>query len=139
MTTNDDDLKQEAHRLADSVEELATDGRKYWNEIGKLNSRNRRLIIGLAIGLTLDILLSVLLAVGYHRIDTNENMINQVATRVNFSQTVTRQQVLCPLYKILLGLQDPRAAAQFASGPAAYNQVFVQLRASYAILNCGGQ
>lgn len=139
MTINDESLSQQAGRLADSVDQLTTDGKTYWNAIGKLNSRNRRLIVALAIGLTLDILLSVFLAIGYHRIDANENSINQVATKVNFSETVTRQQVLCPLYKILMGLQSPKAAQNYVGGAAAYNQVFVQLRESYTILNCGGQ
>src|ERR1700743_324975 len=103
-TSNDDSLSREAHRLADSVERISNDGKKYWNEISKLNRRNRRVIVGLAIGLTLDIILSLLLALGYNKIANNEQAINGVARKVDFSQTVTRQQVLCPLYKILMGL-----------------------------------
>lgn len=57
------------------------------------------------------------------------NVIQQVQER-------TSQQVLCPLFRLLIGFQRESARAAYPLGPAAYDTALAQMRQSFQALNC---
>jgi hypothetical protein len=91
--------------------------------------RNRRMIIALSVSFLLDISLTVFLVLLAQQQTHNTSAIQEVQTR-------TSQQVLCPLYKLLVESDNPRAAANYPQGSAVYNEAMTQIRRSYVVLQC---
>lgn len=130
MATNDDTtaLAAQAEALTQSVATLT-------RAADRLNRRTRRSEI--AIGMTIlsflfDITLTILLYVGLH----DQQTVTQQIQAVQANGAVVRQDVLCPLYQLLLSSESPQARAAYPHGTAAYDQAFATLRAGKSALNC---
>lgn len=129
MTTNDTAaLAAQAEALTQSVATLA-------HSADRLNKRTRRseIIIGLTVlSFLFDITLTILLYVGLH----DQQDATRTIQAVQANGAVVRQQVLCPLYQLLISSESPQARAAYPHGPAAYDQAFATLRAGKSALNC---
>lgn len=134
--TNSEDLNKIGLDLAKSVERLTTESDDHFAKIQKTYRLNRRLIYAVVIGLVLDITVSIFLAVGFVQLGSTQDGLQHVTDRIDFSQTVTRRQVLCPLYRTFLASDSPEARAAFQGGQAKYDQLFDQLNRSYNALDC---
>jgi len=112
-------LREEIGSLADAVGKLAS--RQTVAELAQHSAtRTRRLVAGLAVSLALEMLLT-----GY-LVWTN--------ARVNAVQQRTSNEVLCPLYELFLRSYHPEV--QPAEKLAEYEDSFVVIRRSYAVLDC---
>lgn len=131
-----EDLAIQAKELTETVDRLNKDSVQHFKDMERMSKLNTRLVFGTIIGLFLDVTLTILLAFQGHQVSINEHQITQVTDRLNFSQTVTRKQVLCPLYKTFLASKSTEGAANFPQGAAAYMKLFAQLQNSYDVLDC---
>lgn len=104
--------------LTDSVTQLQVTAR-----------RNRAMIVGLIVSFVLDISITIGLVIVADHQSQNTSAIEDVQTR-------TSQQVLCPLYKLLVDSENPRAAANYPQGAAVYYRAIAQIRRSYQVLQC---
>jgi len=96
---------------------------------------NRRMIVALAVSVAMDILLSVVLIVTLAGVRSNDSRISALTTRIDVSQTVTRQNAFCPLYTLLLGTKS--AAGRAASkDKAAYDHSYAVVQQGYDALGC---
>jgi hypothetical protein len=123
---------QEVSDLVNSIERLNSESADHFDRLASMYKRNRRLMRLVMIGLVLDILLTIFLSVAFYSLNT-------LTDRVDFSQTVTRRQVLCPLYMTFLQARSAQARTNFPRGPVVYDQLFAQLEKSYQVLNCKGE
>jgi hypothetical protein len=80
-------------------------------------------------GFVLDLLLTGGLTWVAFQQQSTTSAVQQVQDR-------TSQQVLCPLFRLLLGFQRPAARAVYPQGPAAYDAVLQQMHSSFQNLNC---
>jgi hypothetical protein len=122
------ELEARAEALTRSVADLT-------GAADRLSKRTRRSEI--AIGLTIlsflfDITLTVLLYVGLH----NQQSATEAIQAVQANGAIVRQQVLCPLYQLLISSESPQARAKYPRGPAAYDQAFATLHAGQKALDC---
>lgn len=126
LTAKIGDLEEAVDGLHESIEEQ--------------NLHNARKI-GWSIGAAaFAVILSALVLVGYlKQVETSDRLArNDERIEVLISQQeVLRVQVLCPLYKVMLGSYAPESRAP---GPDRdkYEQVFTDMRAQYAVLRCVG-
>lgn len=93
------------------------------------------------------VILAALVTVGYFKqVETSDRLVTLIEQqaqttarleRLISQQEILRFQVLCPLYKVLLGSYAPESRA---AGPerVKYEQVFLEMRNQYAVLACVG-
>lgn len=120
---------EDVHDLVEAVDRLNDESDDHFTKIAKMYKRSRRLMVAVTIGLLLDITITVLLGFGFYS-------LGSLTDKVDYSQTVTRHQVLCPLYQILINTESAQGRARFPAGPEAYDKVYEQLNRSYMFLNC---
>ena len=100
--------------------------------LAKSDKSHRRMIMVLYVGFVLDIVLTVAMAVGGFA-------VNNLASKVNNTQELTRSQVLCPLFQQFINSDTP-AARQRAEAAGqdmkARSEAFKEIRQSYKVLEC---
>lgn len=114
-------------------------------ETQNLHNKNK---ISWAIGAAaFAVILSALVTVGYFKqLETSNRLVAVIEQQAQTTQRlealirqqeILRFQVLCPLYKVLLGSYDPETRK---AGPDRdkYEQVFSEMRDQYAVLQCVG-
>lgn len=124
-----ENLSAAAPQLIRGLDALTQDSGRQFVRLARSSRLNRRLIWGLAVSLILDVLLTVGLAVSFSRVDA-------LTERLDYSQTTTRRQVLCPLYELLVETNTPANRAR-AADKAAYDRQYATLQRAYAVLSCG--
>lgn len=124
------DLTVQATVLARQVVALTTSVQQL--DVGAQRSA-RAVVLALA-GLVLDLVLSaalIFVLIGQSSID------GDLQTEID-RQVRVRTDALCPLYELITESENPRSAAAYPGGPGAYNAAFVELRAAFTVLDCGG-
>lgn len=96
---------------------------------------NRRMIAALAASVMLDILLSVILIITLAGVRANDNRISALTTRIDVSQTTTRQNAFCPLYTVLKGTKSAAGRAA-AADKNAYDHAYAVVQQGYDALGC---
>lgn len=128
-------LVEAAQHLMVQVDALGKEGGVQFTSLAKRSRSNRRLGIIAISGLVLDVVLSVVLSIGLIQVRANETDIHRLTDRLNTSQTVTRQQALCPLYQIFLDSRTPAGRAA-APDKAKYDHAFEVIQKGYDVLGC---
>ena len=130
------ELTRAAAELTARIGQLTGESTNQFVELAQASRTNRRLIIALAISFALDIALTITMVIGVASIKHNSERIGAVTRRLDIAQTTGRTAVLCPLYKLFLDSQSPRARAAYPQGPAAYDRAFKVIRDGYNTLDC---
>jgi hypothetical protein len=121
--------------MKESVDRLGDIGKELVGAVRSLEGRTKRSEIGLAISYVLivvDVLLSIFLVVSL----VNQSDATRQLQQVQQNGAQVRQQVLCPLYQLLVSSYSTRARDAYPQGAAAYDHAFAVLRDSTKILNC---
>lgn len=113
LATGLSELIESVTRLRQAVESLVTRAEK-----------SEKRIAGIIAAVAIDLVFTAGFAFLYWQGSTTQEQLNG-----------TRVQVLCPLYSVLLGAYNPSSRAPGLSRQT-YENVFAQLRASYAYLEC---
>lgn len=101
----------------------------------RLTQRVRRFARWLAVSVAVDIALSGALAYSLAQVSDNTHKVNELTQRLNISQTVTRQDTLCPLYTLLLA-GDTAANRAKTPDKAAFDHSYTVITAGYKALDC---
>lgn len=124
-------------RLADAANDLNSTLNRLNRETGsalqglsRVARTNRRAIIALAVSLAVDVALTVVLGGMWSRQQHNTERLNALTARLDYSQTVQRQKVLCPLYTLLI-------ASEKTEPPGLTEDQRTQRAASFKVIHDG--
>lgn len=119
-----EELRADIARFAESVDNLTGNVVDSVAEQARANRRTRHITVGLAASLVLDLVLTAMFAV--------------VSVRVSDVQRVTSDDVLCPLYGLIVSGYHPELRP---AGPARDEYVadYLIIRKGYLALNCAPQ
>lgn len=123
-----DKLTVEADTLAEAVRVLTVTA----DRITKRTRRSETVIACLVVSFVLDIVLTVFVAFGF----VNLNNATQTIQQTQANGAVVRQDVLCPLYHLILQSYSTEARDHNPLGPAWYDNAFATLRNGNAALHC---
>lgn len=127
MSEDRDTLANQAKALTGTIEVLAS----AVDQLERRSTRSERMTIAVAFGLGLDLVLSVAVAL---LVNNLFGVNTQLQTTID-REAITRQEVLCPFYGLLLGSYNPSTRAEGADRDS-YVRAFVTLRAGYDRLSC---
>jgi hypothetical protein len=129
------ELVNQAEQLNTRIGELTEGAGTQFVSLAHRARTNRRMIAALAASVALDVLLSVVLIITLAGVKTNDNRISALTTRLDVSQTVTRQNAFCPLYTVLKGTESAAGRAA-APDKAAYDHAYAVVQQGYDALGC---
>lgn len=118
--------------LINRIDGLVGDTGDHLVDLAKQGKSNRRFIWALAISVVLDIALTIAMAVGF-------NTVNTLSNRVNETQKITQEQVLCPLYQQFINADTPKSrelAKANGQDLKVRDEAFRTIRRSYEVLGC---
>lgn len=123
-------LTAETAALSDKVGALALST----EQLDRRASRSEKIVAGVILGLLLDLILSVAVAIVLGQQAATNDRLQTAIQR----ETQTRQEVLCPLYSLIVGAYNPNSRPP---GPARdeYVRNFKVIVDSYPKLNCDHQ
>lgn len=124
-----DALSEQAAELVAEINKLNSDTGQQLEGVNTKVKRNTRMTWVVGLSLLADVVITLVLGFTVNRVDN-------VTDRLNYSQNVTRQKVLCPLYQIFIDSKSPEGRARYPEGPAAYDKVFATLQESYDTIKC---
>lgn len=130
----DPNLSQRAEGLTTAVAELST-------AVGRLatnQTRMRHVIYATIAGVMLDLVLTVVVSVLFSNQREVSNQISEANSRIETVQRRTSDEVLCPLYKVLLSF-EPRASTSPTITPEerqARVEAYDVVRQGYVVLGC---
>lgn len=122
-------------RILEQIEEFTSSSGVQFVSLARRAQANRRAIWMIGVSVFLDVVLTVFMVFRQVQISHNETSISDLASRLDYSQTVQRQKALCPLYQLLLD-QESAAGRAAASDPKAYDHAFQVIRSGYGVLSC---
>lgn len=128
------ELARVARDLVTRIDALVGGTGEQMVELSKTARTNRRMIVILWAGFVLDIALTVAVAIGGFA-------LADVSKRVENTQELQTEQVLCPLYRLLLESDTPAARQRAIAGGqdmTVRDKAFREIRQSYKVLNCKG-
>jgi hypothetical protein len=120
-------LVDQAKSLADKVSALALSV----DQLDRRTSRSEKITVGVVLGLLLDLVLSVAVAVVLTQLFVTNDRLEASIQR----EGQTRQEVLCPLYELIVSTFNPESRPP---GPARdqYVQSMQVIIDSYPRLDC---
>jgi len=120
-------LAEQAKLLGDKVNALALAA----EQIERRTTRSERVTTGVVVGLLLDLVLSIAVAVVLAQLFATNHRLEDAIER----EAQTRQEVLCPLYGLIVGAYNPESRPP---GPARdeYLRSTKVILDSYPKLNC---
>lgn len=130
-----DALTEVANELVQEVNTLNQGGKQVENLTTKVlrNYKILWLCIASLVGL---FVVTVILGITVYTSQNNSEKLDKLTQRLDYSQTVTRKQVLCPLYQVFLDSKSEQGRAAYPKGPAEYDRLFATLERSYKVLHC---
>jgi hypothetical protein len=117
--------------IADGAESLESAVNNLTKEVARQNSRaraNRRLIWMVALGLAINACVVSLVVLLTNNVRSNSNRVREVQER-------TSNQVLCPLYELILQSYNPKSPTALKD-PENYAHSFQVIREGYKTLEC---
>lgn len=123
-----DKLTDQARDLSSAVTSLNTSTK----QLGRRTTRSEVVLVITIVSFILDIILTTVLTIGLIKQRDATMQIQQVQS----NGAVIREEVLCPLYQLLVSSYSVQARARYPGGPAAYDHAFVILRGGAHALNC---
>jgi hypothetical protein len=140
MTNPDSDARLEelisvGARLLGEIESFTREGGTQFVTLARAHRADRRAIWLIGASLVLDLVLTAVMAFGWVQVSNNQHSIANVNSRIDYSQTVERQKVLCPLYQLLV---DSKSAAGRAASPdpKEYDHTYAVVQQGYDALGC---
>lgn len=131
----DPDLPGTAREVATAINLLVAQVRRLNNRLDKGERALKLTTVALVIGALSAAVLGFVVA---HQFDTTSELREQQSQLAEQQRgiEVTRSEVLCPLYSVLLGSENPVSRDRYPAGPDAYNEAFVSLKRSALVLRC---
>lgn len=115
-----DELKRQTRALDDDVRGLASKVGGLGDRLNKID-RDKRWIVACLLGIV--VLIALVAFVAFR------------AEKTGRDQEELRNQVLCPLYGLILGGYDPQSRAE-GDARRKYEESFTVIREGYAVLHC---
>jgi hypothetical protein len=123
------DLTAQARVLADRVGGLSD----AVEQLDRRTNRGEKVVIGVIVGLTLDLILSIVVGVVLIQLQGTTQIVSETQAR----EARTRQDSLCPLYRLILGTYNPDSRPE-GDARQTYIDQFKIMREAYAALDCAG-
>ncbi len=133
-------------KLASQIEELnasvdkATEVKQAIEDLSAQGTRNRRLIIALALSFALDLLLTIAMAFSFTGLAASNDKLDVLTQRLNQEQKVQKDEALCPMFQIFQDATEPaiRAASENVPGydKEKILKSFDTIHKVYDALNC---
>lgn len=131
-----DALSEQAGDLVAEINKLNEDTGRTLEGVNTKVRRNQRMTWLVGLSLLADLIVTVVLGFTLHQTSTTADKTDKVTDRLNYSQNVTRQKVLCPLYEIFINSKSDVGRQRHPGGPAEYDKIFVTFQQSYDVIKC---
>lgn len=122
------ELASIASQLSREHAELSEQQSNHVAILAKYTRKTRKIVYSLIASLILDLFLTGFLAFTHAKLDN-------VTKNVQYSQTVQRQRVLCPLYTVFLQSRSAEGRKR-APDPKKYDEAFKVIADGYRTLEC---